>query len=305
MRIRPVALALIAVLGLAACGTGAASETVLVESTTPAAEPQEETVTVPAEHLRAVQAYWDEREAAFAAGAQHGVTFIVERLPAGLDYSVSDCMQAWFGDLDLDGFAERNVLDSDSVAPSDDWVMTIGAREIAPGPDVYRMEVELSYDGTPGWWPDRRVAAYLQVDGGTTRNFVRCETAQVAAAAPAPALRGDGAPPALPGETLVRTVSVRSLMAEDETVTAAGTPECPNPRIEVRNDTAFIFCPRPAPDAPRPGEPGAPPPPPAEPSGTRPPGTGLDFCRGEGDGREQAGDYYACGYDEQEPRATD
>lgn len=305
MSIRWAALAGLAALLLAACGVGEASETTVLEAPSVEPAPVETAASVPADHLAAISSYWGAREAAFLQSPTEGVGFIVDRLHPDLDYSTADCMAAWFGDAASASFVERSTPDLDSVALMDDWVMTIGARTIEPGAGVYRVEVELSYEGTPTWWPDRRVAAFLQVADGQVRNFVRCEAAQVQAAQTSE-LRTAPAPAKQPVETLVRTASVRSLMADDGTVTVASTPECPNPRIEVHNDTAFIYCPRPASDAPEPGQPGAPAPAePTEPTGSRPPGTGLDFCRGDGGEREQAGDYYTCGYDEREPRASD
>jgi hypothetical protein len=241
--------------------------------------------------LAAIASYWEQRNAAFATGVDAGVAFLTERLPAGLAYTAEECRDIWFAGTSAD-VVERTTVVGATIEALSGWSMSSGPLQgVDAGSGVHRMAVDVRYDGAPGHVMDRRVAAVLQVSGDDVRNFLLCEQPQVQIAETGPEADPDAdagatatytAPvsatdvagetwrPA--GSTLVATAPASEVRDTDEARVFASTSDCPNPQIVIRGDTAYIYCPEPAPASPSPPsptQPGAPTQPAAEPAGTR------------------------------------
>lgn len=255
--------------------------------------------------LAAIRDYWEQRNTAFATGADVGIAFVLANLPTGLDYTAEQCATAWFGGPPPVGFAERSTLDETTVQVLTDWSMTGGPLDgVAQGAGIHRMEVDVTYTGARPLM-DRRIGVVLSARGGDVRNYVRCEAPTPVAPSPA---------------TLVGTVPVSQITGGGAIPTPAS---CPSPRIDVQGDTAYIYCPitstttptvptdgtvvtpvAPAPTpvptpapapAPDTGDGGTPAEPQPGPPNDRAPDSGLDFCADEGATGAAPGDYRDCG----------
>jgi hypothetical protein len=136
-------------------------------------------------HVRLLEQYWSERNAAFAAGVDTGVAFIADHLHPALGYSAEQCSQAWFGEEPPKRFRERSELHADTIVPAPDWTMDRGPLQGARLADyVYVMHLDRSYTGASTGVRDGRIASHLQVVRGKVRNFLLCEVPKVAAGAP-------------------------------------------------------------------------------------------------------------------------
>lgn len=289
------ALAAAALLALAGCSGGANVATLPPPLPAPAPAPEPTPApTASAADVEAIAGYWQERSAAFAAGPESGLAFLVARLHPRLATTVDECRQAWFSGSAPPAFREAATLEEGTVVPDPEWTMPYGPlRDLAPGEGVHRMIVDLDYSGAPPWFVDRRTEVHLQVDGDTVRNFLLCQTYPVVvgtsdggAATGATALSLGTAPaPAAPAP-----VPSAAPAASATTTAATAAPSFePLPPLQPLPPLS------PMPPAPGPSAPAqpAPTPTPSEAVGTRPAGTGLDFCP-RPDGGPQVGDYTVC-----------
>lgn len=277
-----------------ACGSAPAPAAApAAPPTAPVAEAVGESVD-PA-HAALIEEYWAARQRAWEAGMQSGVAFLVAHLHPGLPYSDEQCSSAWFGPQPSPGFVERAVFEPESLRRDSDWTMVTGPlQDTELNGDVYAMNVDVDYIGTPAYWGGRRAEAHLQVLDGEVRNFLRCDVSEITVMTQeAPA-----APPSVP--TLVpQPVSV------DPTVPAP-TPLTPMyPIIGLPSPSPSPTAPAPAPSpttkpaptptanpAPNPAPSPTPTSPPQD-QGSRDSGTGLDFCLAD-DTSAPAGGYRIC-----------
>jgi hypothetical protein len=302
-QLRTVLGVVVALTVLAGCGSTPASPTMAVA---PPAPPVEEETVDPG-HVALLTEYWQERNAAFAAGVDKGVAFIADRMHPALGYSAEDCSQAWFGDEPPKRFRERSELHADTIAPAPDWTMDRGPLQGARLADyVYVMELDRSYTGASTGVRDGRIASHLQVVRGKVRNFMLCEVPKVAAAA-APVVPGEAgdatAPPASTVELVQPPAAVedhdRNDPAPDTAWPAPGMPiESPGEPRPKPPTSAPVKDPR-SPGATDPADPDdgdEVPQAPLPPTGSRDGEDGLDFCiENEESGTQRPGEYLVCG----------
>ncbi|HUG82923.1 MAG TPA: hypothetical protein VMM13_00075 [Euzebya sp.] len=240
-------------------------------TTQPAIPPEPVTEDV----VTAVEDYWVARDQAFAAGAEAGIAFIIGNNHPLLPYTADQCREAWFdGDIPI-GFTERTALLDGSVESDPGWTMVQGplaARDLGAG--LFEMVVAFTYEGEGLRVADRVANVHLQVVDGEVRQFLLCEEVDVIIAeAPATA----ATTPATTGGTGTTT----------PTSPTTGTPVAPSEPTTLPPITAT-----PSPVAP-PAPPATPTTPPQ--TGTRPPGSGIDFCdAGDPGAQPIAGDYFLC-----------
>lgn len=242
------------------------------------------------EVVAAVEDYWDARDAAFAAGPEAGLAFVVAQNHPLLPYGVDECREAWFDGEIPPGFAERSAVLSGSIESDPEWTMVTGplaGRDLGDG--LFEMVAAFSYEGTVQRVADRVAYVHLQVDGDDVRHFLLCEDAEIIVAAPADT--GDttgtggttggtsgGTTGGSTGGTTGGTTSPTPI-ATDPTVLPpiTATPSPVSPGTDDGGDATPTPTPTPAPP------------------GARPPGTGIDFCdSGDPGAQPVAGDYYLC-----------
>ncbi len=254
-------------------------------TTMPAVPPEpvtDQTVT-------AIETYWQARDAAFASGPEAGLAFVVANNHPLLNYTVDQCRDAWFdGEVPV-GFAERSALLSGSVESDPTWTMVSGplaGRDLGNG--IFRMVSAFSYEGTQLRVADRVAYVHLQVQGDDVRHFLLCEDADVIvvtptasaasaapapAPAPAPATGGGTAAPTTPTPTQTDPTTLQPITA---TPSPGGGGSGGGSGGEGAGGTPTATA---TPNPP----------------GTRPPGTGIDFCdSGDPGAQPVAGDYFLC-----------
>ena len=147
-----------------------------VVTTQPETPPEELTE----ENNTAIEDYWDARNAAFAAGAEAGLAFVVANNHPLLTYTVDDCRESWFdGEIPV-GFSETNDLVEGSVESDTGWTMVSGplaGRDLGQG--LVNMVVSFTYEGQLLRVADRVSNVHLQVNGDDVRHFLLCEDAEV------------------------------------------------------------------------------------------------------------------------------
>lgn len=264
-----------------------------VDAPTPSSEAALEPAT--AEQIEAVLGYWEDRDQAFSIGAEAGIQFLVDHNHPQLPYTVDDCREAWFGGEVPPGFAERTAVDPASIMQDPGFMMLTGplaGRELGDGLVV--MNVAFRYEGAPSYVEDRVAQVHLQVDGDDVRNFLLCDVEDITVVQVAP----DAEEATTAGGTTGGT--------------ATGTGTGTNGTIGVITDPVTILPPITATPSPVTGTTGtempmmpAPPAPPPPP-GSRPVGSGIDFCEQGAPGAQPvAGDYFLCPDDDIDPNATE
>ncbi len=162
--------------------TDAAPVVLPVVTTQPAMPPEETTEA----DIQAIEDYWDARNAAFAAGAEAGLAFVVANNHPLLTYTVDDCREAWFdGEIPV-GFSESNELVEGSIESDTGWTMVSGplaGRDLGQG--LKTMVVSFTYDGQLLRVADRVANVHLQVNGDDVRHFLLCEDAEIIVASAA------------------------------------------------------------------------------------------------------------------------
>lgn len=243
-----------------------------------------------------VEDYWEARDAAWAAGVEAGLAFTVANNHPLLDYTADECREAFFGGEAPIGFAERNALAPGTIVSDPDFMMSVGplaGRDLGEG--VLEMLVAFSYEGAGLQVADRVTPVHLQVIDGDVRHFLVCDVVEVqvvqAPDTDTGTTAGGGGTTTGGGGT---TTTVDPVTGEPITVlppiTATPVP------VDGGGD-----------DGGGDGDggttsPPAPPPPP----GTRPPGSGIDFCeQGDPGAQPVAGDYFLCPDDDVDPYATE
>lgn len=291
------------VLGLAlAAGACISSTPPPAEVDTPVIAPVTTAPEVPLEPVDAatialVEDYWEARDTAWAAGVEAGLAFSVANNHPLLNYTADDCREAWFGGDAPIGFAERNALDSASIVSDPDFMMTVGplaGRELGEG--LLEMIVAFAYEGQGLSVADRVANVHLQVIDGTVRHFLVCEPVEITVAESSPGgTAADGG--TTPGGSTTGGTTVDGITGDPVTVlppiTAVPVPVT-SPGIDGGDGGG---------DGGDGGddEPSGPNPP-----GSRPPGTGIDFCdSGDPGAQPVAGDYYLCPDDDVDPTATE
>lgn len=220
----------------------------------------------------AVADYWEARDSSFAAGAEAGIAFLVANNHPLLPYTAEQCREAWFGGEVPVGFAERTALLDGSISSDPEWTMVTGplaGRDLGAG--LFEMVVAFTYEGEGLRVADRVATVHLQVTDGQVRQFLLCEEVDVTVVTPPAATT---APTTGGGTTTTPTTAPNPTQTEPTTL----------PPITAT----------PGPVSPGTGGGGSTPTTPP-PTGTRPPGSGIDFCD-EGDPGAQpvAGDYFLC-----------
>lgn len=268
--------------------------------TTQPAVPEE---PVTEEVVEAIEDYWEARDAAFAAGPEAGLAFVVAQNHPLLPYDVEQCREAWFDGEVPPGFAERSTVLASSVESDPEWTMVTGplaARDLGDG--LFEMVAAFSYEGTTQRVADRVAYVHLQVDGDDVRHFLLCEDAEVIVAAPPSEATTGGTTTG--GTTTGGTTTGGTATGGTTTGTTAPTPIATDPTV-LPPITATPTPARPGGgtgdggdgDADGDGD-GDGTPEPAEtenPPGGRPPGTGIDFCdSGDPGAQPVAGDYFLC-----------
>lgn len=231
---------------------GVASPSPAVEETSSVVVPAEPITVeaVPDEHLAAIRSYFEERDAAFARGADAGVSFVASRLHPGLGYSEDQCRRAWFPEGVPDQLRQATTIQEDTVVAASDWRMPHGPlHDMEIASPVYRAHVQTVLTGlASGVDVDRTVAVHLSIVGGQAYGFGTCVeptvartlitrlTTTTAVQEPAPVPQSDPAP------------------APTGSAPPAGDPVEPTP-----------WAPEPAPSQPAPTQPAPSQPPPSQP----------------------------------------
>jgi hypothetical protein len=254
-------------------------------------QPAVPTEPVTEEVVAAVEDYWEARDAAFAAGPEAGLAFVVAQNHPLLPYGVDECREAWFDGEIPPGFAERSAVLSGSIVSDPEWTMVTGplaGRDLGDG--LFEMVAAFSYEGTIQRVADRVAYVHLQVDGDDVRHFLLCEDAEIIVAAPA-AGTGD----TTGGTTGGTAGGTTGGTAGGATGGTTGGTTSPTP---IATDPTVLppITATPSPVTPPGGGGGTPTPTPTpNPPGTRPPGSGIDFCdSGDPGAQPVAGDYYLC-----------
>lgn len=163
---------------------GVASPSPAVEETSSVVEPAEPITVeaIPDEHLAAIRSYFEERDAAFARGADAGVSFVASRLHPGLGYSVDQCRRAWFPEGVPDQLRQATTIQEDTVVAASDWRMPHGPlHDMEIASPVYRAHVQTVLTGlASGVDVDRTVAVHLSIVGGQAYGFGTCVEPTVA-----------------------------------------------------------------------------------------------------------------------------
>lgn len=242
-------------------------------TTMPATPPEPVTDDV----VTAIEDYWEARDAAFAAGPEAGLAFVVANNHPLLPYTAEECREAWFDGEVPPGFAERNALLEGSIESDPGWQMVTGplaGRDIGQG--LFTMVVAFSYEGDLLRVADRVANVHLQVIGDDVSHFLLCEEPEViVAAAPTTA----ATTPATSGGGTTTTPTSRPTTTPTQPTTLPPITATPQPTTPGGGGGTGTPTARPT----------------AVPPGERPPGTGIDFCD-EGDPGAQpvAGDYFLC-----------
>lgn len=243
-----------------------------------------------------VEDYWEARDTAWAAGVEAGLAFTVANNHPLLDYTADECRETFFGGEAPLGFAERNALAPGTVMSDPDFMMSVGplaGRDLGEG--VLEMTVAFSYEGAGLQVADRVTTVHLQVIDDQVHHFLVCDPVEV---------------------QVVQAPADTGGTSGDGTTGGTGTGTTVDP---VTGDPITVLPPITATPVPVDGGGGggdgdgdgdgdggdaapAPPPPP----GTRPPGSGIDFCeRGDPGAQPVAGDYFLCPDDDVDPYATE
>ncbi len=245
-------------------------------TTMPAVPPE----PVTEQTVAALERYWEARDAAFAVGAEAGLAFVVANNHPLLGYTVEECRDAWFdGEVPV-GFAERSALLGGSVESDPTWTMVTGplaGRDLGAG--IFRMVAAFSYEGTQLRVADRVAYVHLQVQGDDVRHFLLCEDAEVIVAAAA--TTAPTTAPAAGGGTTATAAPTTPTPTQTDPTTLPPITATPNPGGGGGGGGGNGGTPTTAPTQ--------------NPPGTRPPGSGIDFCdSGDPGAQPVAGDYFLC-----------
>lgn len=241
-----------------------------------------------------VEDYWAARDAAWSAGVEAGLAFTVANNAPGLDYTPDECREAFFNGVPPVAFAERNDVKTDTIARDPDFMMTVGplaGRDLGEG--LLTMVVAFRYEGLGLQVADRIADVHLQVVDDEVRHFLVCEPVEI------------------------QVVQSTGGTGDDATVDTDGstTPGTSGGGGAVVGDPVTVLPPITATPVPVPtdgsgggggGGGSTSPPPPPPPPGSRPTGSGVDFCEAGSPGAQPAaGDYYLCPDDDFDPTATE
>lgn len=225
--------------------------------------------------VAAIEEYWEERNGAFAAGPEAGLSFVVQRNHPQLPYTAEDCRQAWFGGEPNPAFREVTAVDPATIARDDGWQMPVGpltGRDLGEG--LFRMAVAFAYSGAPPYFRERTAVVHLQVAGGQVRNFFLCDTTEVTVTAASTSADGTAGGTTTGGTTTPGTS------------TGTGTGDAGAQPAPTQTLPPITATPEPV-DGVGDG-------PTEEPTETGPADDNLEFCPDGAGGQPAAGDYAIC-----------
>lgn len=169
-------LALTAALSLTACG-GASTKTLQAQATgTPVAHDPRAWLAPMDFERELLEKYFEAREAAFEAGTDQGVAFLVDHNVAGLGADVAACKQRWFGQNPEEHVREIITPKWDTLRRDPTWTMPVGPRAgQALGDDIFVMVVQQELVGDRFLSSSHQSKMHFQVLGNGVRNLVLCE----------------------------------------------------------------------------------------------------------------------------------
>lgn len=173
---RLILLALIGALSLTACG-GASTKTIEAQATgTPVAHDPRAWLAPMDFERELLEAYFKAREAAFEAGTDQGVAFLVDHNVAGLGADVAACKQRWFGQNPEEHVREIITPKWETLRRDPTWSMPVGPRAgQALGDDIFVMVVQQELVGDRFLSSSHQSKMHFQVLGNGVRNLVLCE----------------------------------------------------------------------------------------------------------------------------------
>lgn len=173
---RVTLLALAGAFVLTACGE-ASTKTLQAQATgTPVAHDPRAWLAPMDFERELLEEYFKDREAAFEAGTDQGVAFLVDHNVAGLGADVAECKQRWFGQNPEEHVREIITPKWDTLRRDPTWSMPVGPRAgQALGDDIFVMVVQQELVGDRFLSSSHQSKMHFQVLGNGVRNLVLCE----------------------------------------------------------------------------------------------------------------------------------
>ena len=120
--------------------------------------------------------YFKKREAAFEAGTDSGVAYLVDHNVAGLGASVESCKARWFGQNPDEHVREIITPKWDTLKRDPTWTMPVGPRAGQTlGDDIFVLVVQQELVGDRFLSSSNQTKMHFQVLGNGVRNLVLCE----------------------------------------------------------------------------------------------------------------------------------
>lgn len=169
-------LALIGALALSACGGDKTTKLEAEATGTPVAHDPRAWLAPMDFERELLEDYFKKREAAFEAGTDQGVAFLVDHNLAGLGADVAACKNRWFGQNPEEHVRETITPKWDTLRRDPTWSMPVGPRAGQPlGDDIFVLVVQQDLVGDRFLASSHQSKMHFQVFGNGVRNLVLCE----------------------------------------------------------------------------------------------------------------------------------